>query len=356
MEEREITIKPIFIDDVFRNDKISINTNNCWSLFNSTQSTDNHPKSLMPPADYHEVLNAGNTRFWINKFRDPSTYRTLVLDQEDLEWIRKATSIGAITGKFSELFEEDLKWTLEKNKMHDEWISKGEWFIRTEGVSLKNGIYGTGPYTNLEMVLKSIVSSNRTHRCFEDNDKMMTLYFLPFIKGLDHLKEFRVFVFQGEITAISQQSLYHQNPWLTYLYNENMLETLIREKILIPFKELIKPKMAGYLTNYVMDYALLQDPNHNSSELTSEFVHSLTPYFIEPNCWGANYAAGSSLFGWIQDHEKLHDSKSVEFRFTLASNEILKDYERNMGARREGTQTAQKVAQKAIQKATREAE
>jgi hypothetical protein len=62
----------------------------------------------------------------------------------------------------------------------------------------------------------------------------LKLYFMPFLDGLDHMKEFRVFVYQGEITAISQQSLYYQNPWLTDLDQRDQLEDMIRERILLP--------------------------------------------------------------------------------------------------------------------------
>jgi len=297
MDERQIIITPVLIDDVLKNDKISINTNNC---------------TIIPPTNYHEVLNAGNTQFWINKFHG-SSYRTLILDNEDIEWMKDALAIGAITGNFSNLFSDSLRWTLEKNKEGEEWISKGEWFIRLEEISLKTGMYGTGPYNSLEKIIKSIVTSNRTYRCLE-NKSMITIYFLPFIKGLDYMKEFRVFVFQGEITAISQQSLYSENSWLTYLYKKNMLEEFVREKILIPFKQLIKPKMEDYLTNYVMDYALIESEDENESV----GFKSLRPYFIEPNSWGADYAAGSALFGWLQDYNKLYDNKDVEFRFVLS--------------------------------------
>lgn len=312
---RPIKIKPVFIDYVMSNDKISINTNNCWSY-----------KDL-PPADYYDVLNAGNTKNWIYRFHDRTTIKTLVLDAGDLEWMRKAMQICAITGQFSELFEEDLEWTLDKHKESHDWISKGEWFIRTEGVSLKNGIYGTGPYKSLEMIIKSIVSSKRTHRCFEDDAKSMILYFFPFLRGLDHMKEFRVFIYEGEITAISQQSLYHQNPWFTHLHNTDRLEDMIRRKILEPYEKEIKPKIDGYLQNYVMDFSLIS-PEGNKDE---DDYNKLQPYFIEPNCWGANYAAGSSLFGWVQDHAKLHDHTEVEFRYTIASNEILEEYLQGIG-------------------------
>jgi hypothetical protein len=53
---------------------------------------------------------------------------------------------------------------------------------------------------------------------------------------------------------------------------------------------------------------------------------SLEPYFIEPNSWGGDYAAGSALFGWIQDHDMLHDKEVIEFRYVIADNSIMEEY------------------------------
>ena len=41
------------------------------------------------------------------------------------------------------------------------------------------------------------------------------------------------------------------------------------------------------------------------------------PYFIEVNCFGKEYAAGSSLFHWIIDYDLLYsDGKTIYFRYT----------------------------------------
>lgn len=40
-----------------------------------------------------------------------------------------------------------------------------------------------------------------------------------------------------------------------------------------------------------------------------------SPYFIEPNSFGKDYAAGSALFHWIDDYDALHNSDIIEFRY-----------------------------------------
>ena len=82
---------------------------------------------------------------------------------------------------------------------------------------------------------------------------------------------------------------------------------MIREKILEPFERNIRPQMRGYLSNYTMDVALCGNESHL--------------YFIEPNGFGADYSAGSALFGWTQDHETLHDASFIEFRYTRYADE-----------------------------------
>ena len=39
------------------------------------------------------------------------------------------------------------------------------------------------------------------------------------------------------------------------------------------------------------------------------------PYFIEANSFGKLYASGSALYHWIYDHDTLHESDVIEFRY-----------------------------------------
>ncbi len=47
----------------------------------------------------------------------------------------------------------------------------------------------------------------------------------------------------------------------------------------------------------------------------------LSPYLIELNCFGKEYAAGSSLFHWLLDEDILYDRKGegrVYFRYIIS--------------------------------------
>jgi hypothetical protein len=55
----------------------------------------------------------------------------------------EAQRIGRMTRQFSRLHKDELEETLEKyRETFPKELSGGEWFIRTERTSLKNGQYG----------------------------------------------------------------------------------------------------------------------------------------------------------------------------------------------------------------------
>lgn len=141
-----------------------------------------------------------------------------------------------------------------------------------------------------------MVSTTRGHECFQRGDEECKIYFMKWI-DMDQDKEFRIFVYQNEITAISQQYLYSVNDYLNSLSDEDIKEMVY--KILDFFEKHIKEKMR-YMSNYTMDLSLI-----NNDE----------PYFIEPGSFGKDYASGSALFQWVNDHGILHDSSEIEFRY-----------------------------------------
>jgi hypothetical protein len=171
-------------------------------------------------------------------------------------------------------------------------------------VSLKHGQYGCGPYSNLENVISSMVTSIEGHSCFRESETSCNIYLLPW-KEIPIFKEFRIFVYQNEITAISDQNLYTVNEWLNTL-DDSQIKSLLLD-ILNHFQKFIRNKLT-FLENYVMDLAIVDD----------------IPYFIEVNPFGKDYSSGSALFHWINDFEVLTSSNSIEFRYTssnLNSNE-----------------------------------
>ena len=188
---------------------------------------------------------------------------------------------------------------------HLNWIFDGkDYFIRSENVSLKEGIHGVGPYKDFKSIIQSIVTCRPKHSPLYEDTVEIVLYLFDFIPNFNIMREFRVFVFKNKITAISQQSLYNVNTLLEPL-SDNEKELLIRNWVNIIksyFESTIKTKIT-HIDSYVMDFAILD--------------HDI-PYFIELNSFGKEYASGSALFGWLQDYNILYGlcGDSIEFRYT----------------------------------------
>ena len=129
------------------------------------------------------------------------------------------------------------------------------------------------------------------------DDEECKIYFLPWVT-INPDKEFRIFVCKNEITAISQKHIFTVNKWLQKKTEKEIQGVVC--KILIDFEQNIKEKLK-FLEDYVMDLALI-----GQEEIS---------YFIEPNSFGKNYAAGSALFHWIDDEVILLKNDTVEIRF-----------------------------------------
>ena len=131
---------------------------------------------------------------------------------------------------------------------------------------------------------------------------------LPWVE-MERNKEFRVFVFHDEMTAISQQHLYEPNEWLAQMSDVEIVSLM--RKIETFFYECVRSKLK-FLGDYTMDIAF--DVNNDL-------------YFIEPNPFGEpsihywpgrDSPAGSALFHW--DERTLEDPYNIELRFVSMSS------------------------------------
>lgn len=286
-----IIIKPISLDDVLANDKIRYNTNNHWV---------NDKK----PENYDDYIKNTHTDKWIDQFKE---YEKIVIDTKlDLNWMKKAFQIGSQTKRFPHSYDDELEDMSERyNKKYGKIFDGKSYFIRTDNVSLKEGKHGTGPYKDFKSIIESIVTCRLGHTPLKEETTFITLYLIKFEENLNGLQEFRVFVHKNKITAISQQSLYDSNTILSKL-NETEKIKLIHKWIQIItkyFEDEVKKRIT-HIDSYTMDFAILDD---------------FTPYFIELNSFGKEYASGSALFGWMQDDSILYGvtENLIEFRYTV---------------------------------------
>lgn len=274
-------IERIKVDDITRNPQ-NYNTNN-----HGTES----------PKDYYDVLSKTHTNKWIDIFHKDQ-YKTFDLSRSDLYWMIQAFEIGRITGKFPKSFSEELKLIEDKYKFI---VPDEGYFVRTEKVSLKYGCHGCGPYFNIREIVESICTTTQGHRCIDPDDITCRIYLMKWRDDISFEKEFRVFVHNNKITAISQQALHIPINWF-YDKSNNELVSL-SENLCKYFNDNIQDKMSICSNSYVMDIAYIRDDLF---------------YFIEPNSFGKEYAAGSALFHWLNDYNIIYgNEEEIHFRLTI---------------------------------------
>lgn len=297
MNSYKLIIESIEQDDILKYDKLKYNSNNHWDL-------DEYGGN--PPSDYYEKILASNTKNWIDKFI--SSYKKFTIDNSiDIKWIKKASIISQQTGKFSKLFEDELDDFVQRFEIDHPEIFDGitPYFVRCENVSLKYGMHGTGPYYNIKQIIESIVSTIRTHTPIYLDTVQIPIYLIPWNPKISDFNEFRVFVSQGKITAISQQAIYNK-------FDQDCTDDQIKSyvDIIIKYFTQVVSKNIDWTDSYTYDFAI---------------IDKSIPYFIEPNGFGAGYAAGSALFHWIIDRDKLYglnidnidSSNKIYFRYTI---------------------------------------
>lgn len=194
------------------------------------------------------------------------------------------------------MYKEDLE---DLCKEHVSEFDKG-YFIRTEHTSLKDGIHGVGSYTSLKTIIESICTCTPTHYPIHKDDTVLNIYLMEW-KDFDKDNEFRVFVFDNHITAISSQFVYRKNNSFSNKTDNDSTKFVVGINKF--FKENIKEKLVNK-GNYTFDLCITNDDRF---------------YFIEPNPFGKDYAAGSSLFHWIHDSNVLlnKNKNEIEFRYTV---------------------------------------
>ena len=286
------TIKSIKLDDIIQYDKSRFNSNNHW-IGNKR------------PYDYDEILFQSNTSKWIEIFK-PNNIQIKITNQVWIEWLKKANEISSQTGKFTELYRDELNNIADElNKLYPNIFHNKEYFVRVNNVSLKYGQHREGPYNSFTQILESIVSCIRGHTPIKENTTEIIIYLLDW-KIIRPQNEFRVFVFENKITAISQQNIYSK--LFEEDKNNNMFEFEIKSKLDIILNYFYSNMInkINWIKSYTFDFAIIDNQQ----------------YFIELNSFGKEYASGSALFHWILDDKILYNRFDdnnciIEFRYTI---------------------------------------
>jgi hypothetical protein len=247
-----------------------------------------------PPNDYEFILSQSSTDKWIDLFK--SEYKKFTINNPNYLYLLKlASNVGKITGRIPHIFMEDMQPLFNEFK---DYFDETNYFVKVNNVSLKYGVHGVGPYNNIKNVIESSVTCTKWHSPIYPNVNKLDIYLLPWVT-IEPVNEFRVFVCNNKITAISQQNLYVK------LYDEQSIQKIPENlNIIIEyFNKEINTKIT-WISSYSYDFAIIDSK----------------PYFIEMNCFGKEYAAGSALFHWLLDEDILYGKSGeniIEFRYTI---------------------------------------
>jgi hypothetical protein len=268
------------------------------------------------PDDYSLQHQLVETQQWVDKFH--KQYSTIVIPSKYLRWLKEASYIGSFTGNIPNSYEEEINVLSEElnNKYGNDYLQTG-YFVRTETVSLKSGVHGCKAYKTMKDIIESSVTSRHDHTPINERTTELCYYLLPWLSNVDDNKEFRVFVKNGKVLAISQQHLYQSN---SYLQDPTTRDSIVANwcKIIVDYIHSVVVPRIDHINSYVMDICLL-----DCEEITP-LIHDqdnlqLQPYFIEINPYGKNYGSGSSLFNWITHSHILESPQSddIYVRMTI---------------------------------------
>ena len=148
------------------------------------------------------------------------------------------------------------------------------------------------------MLFRSLVTCRKGHSPFDNYSlTSLTLYLLPWVSNIRN--EFRVFVYKGEIKAISQQNIYR------VLYSDKEKDYLSKLCYIV-------------IDSFYFDIKNKIDWIKDDTYVYDVYVMCNKAYFIEVNPFGKQYSSGSGLFHWLKDDCILTTSnnKCVVVRYT----------------------------------------
>ena len=288
--QMDVVIEEIELDSVLYYGKEKYNSNNHW--INNTK-----------PLNYDSELDKCITSKWIDNFHN--NYAVVNIFKSDIDWIKEAYTIGNITRKFPGQYEDEKQDISNRynSNMFCGIFDGTPYFIRTETVSLKSGVNGKGPYKSFDKIIESICTCDAGHSPINSKTSSLKLFLLKWV-DFEYMNEFRVFVFKNKITCISQQNLYERN-YILSKFNQKERKDKIKKYVFIIssfFEHKIK-KNITHMESYTYDFIIKDDDS---------------PYLVEFNPFGKEQAAGSSLFHWIIDENKLYNTDSkIYFRYVI---------------------------------------
>lgn len=239
-----------------------------------------------------------------------TTARTLTISaSQQGRYFRPASEVAFQGVSASRLLKEeaqDLASELEASA-GDELVAPAQgWFVRTSSCSPKDAFEdgGVGPHHSLLSVLLSLLASERIHKSMKDYSSDAVVYLIPFDETVTLDRELRVFVFEGNVAAMSQYDIF--NPSIFSRMSDEQQAKVAR--CVDSFcRDQLNPQWAaiGGIASYVMDVECVpQDDADGEWQIR----------LIELNSFGAELAAGSALFHWVHDASEVYSSSRLCIR------------------------------------------
>ncbi|KNC97902.1 uncharacterized protein SPPG_06893 [Spizellomyces punctatus DAOM BR117] len=200
--------------------------------------------------------------------------------------------------------------------------SSPEYFVRLDECSTKDGVGGVGPFTTAHEVVKALCTSKRVgqalKRVLRSTEQRVGTYLhlLPW-KPFDETNEFRAFIAQRRLVALSQYKWKEDLGWADPS-RERMLQEIVAdvETLVSELNQRAQNADKNMPECYVLDVHVSLVKSEDEQVWSSARVEP-----IELNSFGAQMAAGSALFHWIHDHQRLYGLlDGIEVRVVSSAN------------------------------------
>jgi hypothetical protein len=222
----------------------------------------------------------------------------VALNKQHLQNILEISKSSILTGRLPRLFEDECNEIVELIKTQISFHQP--YFVKTKSASMKDGLHGTGPFMDAKQVLEAICTSKKLQNIIKKELQFhglikFPLYFVPWNPSIKEENEFRCFVNQWKVTAISQ-----------YVWSKNLGWSNRKDELVVIAEQTVD---------------LLEKLKQSGGEQTLPSNFIMDVYFdgcvelLELNCYGAQMAGGSCCFHWLRDYHLLHgNGKCIEFK------------------------------------------
>jgi hypothetical protein len=212
---------------------------------------------------------------------------------------------GHLREELDELSERVQHFLDERNPFNNGSLpgynTTSGWFIRMDCASPKDALSGTKTCVTGKEVVSALVRSRRVHdMCVGEHlgaARNHRIYFSRFDPKWDVRAEWRVFVFEGAVRAISQYAWFSEcHSSLACMDNEQLIATIAK-----PIEKFVMKSVLSSIaaSSTVLRHTCVVDVYHEPWNFISG---PDGPWLVEMNAYDT---AGACLFDWRSDHDVL---------------------------------------------------